>query len=334
MKKILIFTPSFFPNLGGVERHVLETTKYLVRKKYSVKIITEQNNKAKKLENKFGFKIFRFSYPKVRFLGLLTIWWKIFKNYYKYIKEADVIHIHDIFVWYLPFKLIFWRKPIVTTFHGWEGIFPLPQRNKLWRKLGVLLSNKTVAVGRYLEKYYNFKADIVIYGGVHVPKKIFDKENLLLYVGRLDYDTGLPILLRSLRKNPWKGKVIFCGDGVLKDQASMFGEVVGFRNPIPYLKKAKIVFAGGYLSVLEAFAYRCLVIAAYGNPLKRDYFSLSPMGKLIQMVKTGKEVSRKINFLKRKNNFNKNKLEEAFEFAKRQSWQKIASLYENVYNEY
>jgi glycosyltransferase involved in cell wall biosynthesis len=334
MKKILIITPSFFPNLGGVERHVLETTNYLVRKKYSIKIITEQKNDSNYFEKKSGFEIYRFSYPKKKFLGLLTIWWKIFKRYYKFIKEADVIHIHDIFVWYLPFRLIFWRKPVVTTFHGWEGVFPLPQKNKLWRRLGVWLSNKTIAVGKYLEKYYSFKADLIIYGGVHVPKNRFEKEQLLLYVGRLNYDTGLPILLRSLRDNPWKGKVVFCGDGVLKDQASMFGEVVGFRNPIPYLKKAKIVFAGGYLSILEAFAYRCLVIAAYGNPLKRDYFSLSPMGRFIQMVKTSTEVSEKIDFSKRKNKFNENKLEQAYQFTKDQSWQKIATIYEEIYKKY
>ena len=330
MKKILIFTPSFFPKIGGVERHLSETIPYLTRAGFSIKIITENNIENKKSK----FKVFRFPYPKIKLFGLLVIWWKILKNYLSLIREADIIHVHDVFVWYLPFRLFFPSKPVVTTFHGWEGVFPLPQRNKLWRKLGVLLSNKTVAVGRYLEKYYQFKADIVIYGGVHAPKTEFIKDDLLLYVGRLDYDTGLPLLLQSLRDNPWSGKVIFCGDGVLREQASMFGKVVGFRNPIPFLKKAKIVFAGGYLSVLEAFAYKCLVIAAYSNPLKRDYFSLSPMGKLVQVVKTSDGLTRKIKFLTQNKDFSKEKIENAFVFAKNQGWEKIAETYSNIYQEF
>jgi glycosyltransferase involved in cell wall biosynthesis len=327
MKNILIFTPSFFPKIGGVERHLSETIPYLKKSGYSIKVITEDNVENKKSK----FRVFRFSYPKIRFFGLLTIWWKIFKNYLSLIKEADIIHIHDIFVWYLPFRLFFPKKPVVTTFHGWEGVFPLPQRNKLWRKLGVLLSNKTIAVGKYLEKYYQFKADVVIYGGVHVPKTKFVKDDLLLYVGRLNYDTGLPLLLQSLKDNPWNGKVIFCGDGVLKEQASMFGKVVGFRNPIPFLKKAKIVFAGGYLSVLEAFAYRCLVIAAYGNPLKRDYFSLSPLGKFVQVVKTNSSLTRKIKFLRSNKNFSEEKINKAFSLAKDHGWEKIAEIYSDIY---
>lgn len=331
MKKILVFTPSFPPNMGGVERHVLETTHYLSRKKYSIKIITEQTKKSAIFEKKPGLEIYRFSYPKVKFFGLLNIWWQLFNKYFALIREAEVIHIHDVFVWYLPFKLMFWRKPVVTTFHGWEGKFPLPQKNKLWRKLGVFLSTKTIAVGKYLEKYYDFSADMVIYGGVHIPQKDFVKQNFLLYVGRLSYDTGLPLLLQSLKDQSWQGKVVFCGDGELREQAALFGEVTGFRNPMPYLKKAKLVFAGGYLSVLEAFAYKCLVLAAYSNPLKRDYFSLSPMGKFVQVVKSSSELSRKLAVLQKNTNFHQHKLTQAYEFARQQSWQRIAEIYIELY---
>ncbi len=333
MKKILIFTPSFFPKLGGVERHVLETTNQLIKKGYSVKVLTEKTTELKKFEKKSLLRIYRFSYPKIKYVGLFSIWWRLLTQYYSLIKEADVIHIHDIFVWYLPFRLMFWRKPVVTTFHGWEGVFPLPPQNKFWRKLGVLLSSKTVAVGHYLEKHYHFKADHVIYGGVHLPKTNYQKKDLLLYVGRLDYDTGLPLLLQSLKNKPWLGEVVFCGDGVLKDQARLYGQVVGFKNPLPYLKKAKVVFAGGYLSILEAFAYRCLVVAAYNNPLKRDYFSLSPLGRFVQVVSNDQELTMKLNFLAKKNNFNQSKLDQAYSLAKEQSWVRVADLYQQIYQQ-
>jgi len=330
MKKVLVFTPSFFPHLGGVERHVLEVCNYLSQN-YSIKLITIQLPKTKSFEQKGRLNIYRFTYPKIKIFGLLMIWWTIYKKYYALLKEADVIHVHDVFVWYLPFRLLFWRKRVVTTFHGWEGIFPLPQKNKLWRKLGVWLSTKTIAVGKYLEKYYDFTADYVIYGGVHLPKELPSKEELLLYVGRLDYDTGLPLLLQSLKQEVWSGKIIFCGDGVLKDQAKQFGEVVGFKNPMPFLKRAKVVFAGGYLSVLEAFAYRCLVVAAYNNPLKKDYFGLSPLYKFVHLVSSAPELTRKIKFLTEAKVFNQKKLAQAYAFAQEHSWQKIAKIYAQLY---
>lgn len=330
-KKILIFTPSFFPNIGGVEKHVLETSLILKRNKFDITIITAKSENSSKKELRSFLKINRFSYPKIKFFGLLVIWWNIFRKYYHLIREADIVHIHDVFVWYLPFRFIFFRKPVVTTFHGWEGVFPVPVKNKLWRKLGVFLSTKTIAVGKYLEKYYDFSSDVVIYGGVHVPRQVFTKENILLYVGRLEYDTGLPLLLQSLKQEPWNGKVVFCGDGVLREQAELVGEVTGFRNPIPFLKKAKIVFAGGYLSVLEAFAYKCIVLAAYNNPLKRDYFSLSPFGHIVNVVKNKKELSKKIQFLKKNTKFSSNQIEEGFSFVKKQSWQSIAKIYLELY---
>lgn len=330
MKKVLVFTPSFFPHLGGVERHVLEVSNYLSQN-YTINLITAQLPKTKSFEKKGRLNIYRFTYPRIKIFGLIMIWWTIYKKYYALLKESEVIHVHDVFVWYLPFRLLFWRKKVVTTFHGWEGIFPLPQRNKLWRKLGVWLSTKTIAVGKYLEKYYGFKADHVIYGGVHLPKELPTKENLLLYVGRLDYDTGLPLLLQSLKQKVWSGKIIFCGDGVLKDQAKQFGEVVGFKNPMPFLKRAKVVFAGGYLSVLEAFAYRCLVVAAYNNPLKKDYFGLSPLYKFVQLVSSAPELTRKIKFLTEARAFKQQKLDQAYAFAQEHSWQKIAELYAQLY---
>ena len=92
MKNILIFTPSFFPKIGGVERHLSETIPYLKKSGYSIKVITEDNVENKKSK----FRVFRFSYPKIRFFGLLTIWWKIFKNYLSLIKEADIFHFFSL----------------------------------------------------------------------------------------------------------------------------------------------------------------------------------------------------------------------------------------------
>ena len=269
MARVLVITPSYDPRLGGVEKHVWYTSRLLQKKGYDITILTQFFSGLRAKEIIKGIPIVRFNYPRIRFFGLLAIWWALFWRYRKLIQVADIIHIHDVFVWYLPLALWFWRKPVITTFHGWEGTYPVPFKNILFRQIANLFSRRTVAIGSYLEKYYHFKANTVIYGGVEVPRARMKKENVLLYIGRLDYDTGLPVLLQALQTKSWPGKAIFCGDGLLREQAEMVGEVKGFVDPVPYLKKAKVVFAGGYLSILEAFAYRCAVIAAQKNPLKK-----------------------------------------------------------------
>jgi glycosyltransferase involved in cell wall biosynthesis len=164
--KILFITHYFSPHIGGVEKHVQEVAKSLERKGNSVVILTEKYDKLlKDTEIVDGIKVVRFSYPHIKFLGIKFIWWQIFRNR-KLIKDADVVHIHDVFVWYLPFRFLYPAKRVYTTFHGWEGKWPIPFGNILQKRLAVRLSSGTIAVGKYIEKYYGIKTNKIIYGGI------------------------------------------------------------------------------------------------------------------------------------------------------------------------
>ena len=98
-------------------------------------------------------------------MGLVYIWFWLFKNK-KLIKETNIIHCHDVFIWYLPFRFLYPHKKVYTTFHGWEGTWPIPWQNILQKRLANKLSNGTIAVGKYIGKYYGIKADKIIYGGI------------------------------------------------------------------------------------------------------------------------------------------------------------------------
>lgn len=333
MARILVITPSYDPRLGGVEKHVWHTSQLLAAKGHRITILTQRFSGLPKFEQKKELSIHRFDYPRIRFFGLLMIWWTLFRNYARLIREAELVHIHDVFIWYLPLRFLYLFKPVVTTFHGWEGKYPVPFKNILFRQFGTLFSHRTIAIGKYLEKYYRFKADKIIYGGVDVPRGNFKKENLLLYIGRLDYDTGLPVLLQALQTSVWPGKVVFCGDGLLREQAEMVGEVKGFVDARPYLKKAKVVFAGGYLSILEAFAYRCAVIAAQKNPLKKDYYLLSPFAAWLTVVNTPEDLNRHLSVITKQSAQVKYAVEQAFKWVKTQTWQAVVKEYEQIYND-
>jgi glycosyltransferase involved in cell wall biosynthesis len=303
----------------------------LVKNGFSVTILTQRFAKLPIRETKKGIPIYRFSFPKKRFFGLLIIWWKLITEYRRLIAQADIIHLHDVFIWYLPLRLAFWRKRVVTTFHGWEGVYPVPLKNILIRQLASLLSSKTVAVGKYLEKYYRFKANKVLYGAVDFSNPSIKKENLLLYVGRLDYDTGLPVLLQALQVKGWKGRVVFCGDGLLREQAESVGEAKGFVDPRPYLKKAQIVFAGGYLSILEAFAYKCAVVAAEKNPLKKDYYLMSPFASWITVVNEPADLEHWLAMAENNPRRIQRLVDQAYSWVKNQTWQAITDEYIKIY---
>lgn len=163
--KILFIAHYFYPHIGGVEKHVLEVAKSLVQKGNEVTILTERYDKSlKDKETVNGIKVVRFSYPHIKLIGLKFIWWNIFKNR-KLIVGADVVHIHDVFIWYLPFRFLFPFKKVYTTFHGWEGIWPIPWQNILIKRMAARLSDGSIAVGKYIEKYYGIKATKILYGG-------------------------------------------------------------------------------------------------------------------------------------------------------------------------
>ena len=146
---ILFIAKHKFPHIGGVEKHVYEVSREIVKKGHRVKIISGEDIK----------------YPKVKFVGLFYIWFCFFTNR-KLIEKADVVHIHDVFIWYIPFRFIYPRKPVYTTFHGWEGVWPIPWKNIITKRLASRLSWGTIAVGRYIEKYYGVRTDKIIHGAI------------------------------------------------------------------------------------------------------------------------------------------------------------------------
>jgi len=291
--RILFLTHYAWPHVGGVERHVCGVTKNLkLRTNNKITIITEQYDKdLKETEIKDGVKIIRFKFPHIKYLGLLCIWFWLFKNR-SLIKQSDIIHCHDVFIWYLPFRFVYPKKVVYTTFHGWEGIWPIPWKNILYKRIANRLSWGSIAVGRYIEKYYGIKANKIVYGGTDTPRESPFEHSRgargIVWVGRLERDTGLPQFLEWLMVNDQGLRVDFVGDGQLRSECEKYGMVRGFTDPKPFLKRAKICVPGGYLSYIEAKQADCKIMTFHNNPLKKDYWDEI---KRVKRVPTWDEVA-------------------------------------------
>jgi glycosyltransferase involved in cell wall biosynthesis len=305
--KILIITRLYYPHIGGVEKHIFEVAKRLKVKSKSVTVLTEKyDKKLKETETVDGIRVVRFSFRHIRFLGLLSVWRQIFKNR-KLIQEADVVHIHDVFIWYLPFRFLYAKKPVFTTIHGWEERWPMPILSIIQKQLAARLSNKTVGVGKFLEKYLRVTFNKITYGGVSINQFIDTKntrvkiKNWVVYVGRLEENTGILNFLKWLKNKNFH--VDFCGDGSLRKECEKYGTVHGFCDPNQYYKKAEYCVPGGYLAALEALSYGCKLKLFWNNKIKEDYWKMSPFVR--------KDVRS---------------------WAKKQTWDKLADEYLDLYN--
>lgn len=162
--KILFLTHFYWPHIGGVEKHVQRVGLSLSKRGHRITILTEKfDEKLKNEEMEDGIKIVRFVYPHKKIFGLLNIWMWIWQNR-DLIKQSDIIHCHDVFVWYLPFRFLFPKKLVFTTIHGLEWDNPFAKISLWQKRLAVRLSRGTIGVGGYLEKYSGVKFNKIIYG--------------------------------------------------------------------------------------------------------------------------------------------------------------------------
>lgn len=359
--KIVFISSAFYPSVGGVQTHVMAVSRELIKRGHKVSIITEDLSETKPLKQSkvasdnvarlkkridisilFKHKklhqidIYYFKYGQEGFQKKFRIWYSLLRNT-KLFKDADIIHAHDVFIWYFPLRFYFWNKKTFTTFHGYEAVFPPTDKAKRIRKLSEKLSNGNIIVGNFIKKWYGTSSNHVTYGGVNkrsrekVAIKSRNSVVKLLLIGRLEKDIGIQVYKETLRQLTERGvKFTFtvCGQGSLGSGLEQYGEVLGFvKDVTPYIKKADIVFASSYLSMLQVLQLGTPVFATYTNPLKHDYLRDSPFEKYITISDSAEDLARKVAIFKP----NLKKLQDGAKWANGETWQKVTDLYEDLW---
>jgi len=204
-------------------------------------------------------------------------------------------------------------------------------------------------VGAFIAKWYGTKPDIIIVGGVEKPKylpleNVIKKSNEIVFIGRLSNDTGVIELLDAVRilrdKYHYNIELHVCGDGPLNEYVRRFANLNNLNvhmhgfvpNPWNYIVKAGIVFAPGYLSILESMVARRLVIGIYNNPLKKDYFfSIPKISEMMILASNSEELAEKLyEVLTGKKSVNEI-LDKAYIFAEKQTWKRVTLAYLILY---
>lgn len=199
--KILHITPTYFsPDsiMGGGERYVLELAKAMSQ--YAeVKILSFGKNE--KIFNDGSVEILikkPWFYIKNNLLN------PFYLNLYKEFKEADVIHVHQIYT-VLTEACILWawvlKKPIFLTDHGGGGRTYLTRFNISKLATGLLLVSE-YSSGRLKSLHANRQ---VIYGGVDESKyrplaEFSPIKNKIISIGRILPHKGFHHLILAIQE--------------------------------------------------------------------------------------------------------------------------------------
>jgi len=333
--KILFLSRRFYPDIGGVEKHVLEIGKIMVKEGHKVTVITQSPGKEIEYQN---IKIIRIPKTPKGASEKLHVWKWFWKNR-QLIKDADIVHAHDVYWWYWPYKFIFLSKKSFITFHGYES-YPIKKSSIIIRRISAFLATGNIEVGEFIRKWYGTKADFVIYGGVeesnfnyqisNKQESINKNDESAIFIGRLDEDTGILEYLEAERKikkhfNNFNLKII--GDGKYKHKIKSKNHIGFITNYHKYLHSANYVFSSSYLMILEALSHKKLVFSVYSNDLKKDYLLNTPFKDYIIICKNVNELIDNFFYFQKNPNKEKVKTERGYKWAKNQTWENLVNKY-------
>lgn len=326
--KILFLTRRFYPDIGGVEKHIEKISFELTKEGHEVTIISENSKNYESHEKINGIEIHRISIKNEK--GKKWTIWKWLNKNRNLIKEADIIHAHDVYYWYFPFRFIYPLKKSFITFHGYES-YPIKKSAILIRKLSEKLSNGNIIVGDFIKKWYGTKPNFVIYGGVNLSKKfISPKKHSELFIGRLDEHTGILEYIsawKEIGKSYPDFKMTVIGEGKYKNKIPKEIKVFSRKDAEKEIQKYEFAFVSRYLSILESMANKRLVFALYDNPVKEDYLKMTPFKDFVVISKNSEELAKKIEYYLKNPNKEKEMIEKAYKWVSDKTWENVTLTY-------
>jgi len=333
-KSVLFLCRLFHPHIGGVETHVYQISRELIKNGWQVTVLTEQYDEELQLKSKLdGMCILRI--PQDCLHSKLRLW-KWVWGHSTVFSQHKIVHAHDVFWWILPF-LPFLRQKVFITFHGWEGVFPPKKSAVRQRQLYAWLANGVIQVGDFINTWYGTVADFTIYGAatVQLKKPKVDELSHLTFLGRLSADNAVDKVIqivRTLQEEVEDTHITFIGDGAMRVECETVGKVTGFlENVSPYIDRADLIFSSSYLSIFNAVASGKMVCALYDNELKKEYLEKLPFAEFLIIGDEPQKLAYQLLELYESPQEVNSRVESAQEWVKKQSWGKIARQYERLW---
>ncbi len=248
--KVIQVTPRYYPDIGGIETHVREICRRLVRRKLELLVVTtDPSNNLKKDEIIDGINVTRLNTfaPYDSFYFSPGIYSFVKKN------KCDIIHVHGYHVLSSLFAAMSKtdRNKLIFTphYHGVGHTFFRNILNKLYKPVGAMIFNKAgrvVCVSKYemnlIKNDFNIPDNkiVVIPNGIDPVefegiKAIAKEQKTLLYIGRLEEYKGIHYIIKALSQLPdYRLEII--GRGVYKNELRRLADEYSVNNRIDWLE--------------------------------------------------------------------------------------------------
>ncbi len=338
--RILMILPRYKPAIGGLERHAEKVCSGLQAKGYKVTILTSSHSKTLSAEECIdGISVHRIPYG-IEQNPILTYFWILSKR--RKFTDFDLVHIHDplpLILWYLPLLVLRKQIPVYATFHGFERD-PVPVVFKIIRKITRILSSRVICIGSFIEKTYRVCCDRVLVGAVEKMNVLDRPRDGLVFVGRVESDTGviayLDVLQNLEMKHGVRTHLTVCGGGTLESELVSRAEEIGVHlrlkgvvdEPHEIVASAQVCLAGGFLSIIEAMSLGIPVVALAQTELKwRYYLSMRDAGGPISIQTTPEGAAREVNRLMTNPLLYQNISTKGKKFASTLTWERIVLEY-------
>ncbi|MDP8233786.1 MAG: glycosyltransferase family 4 protein [Candidatus Saelkia tenebricola] len=243
-KNILVLTPFFSPNTGGVETHLDDLVEYLANKDYQVYVLTYQplmnNIKVQSIERKPNLEIRRIKwfrgnlfskfepYPLLQSIYLVPrLLISVIGFMLKHKNDIDIIHAQGVSAAFVArITKFFFRKKIVVSTHAVYGwLYNMKQGSFFARIIKCIFNgfdqvltlseqsrNELIKIGVNPEKVVTYR--YWVNQDVFKPKDIPRSKFKVLFVGRLIEIKGILTLIKVARKNK-DMTFVFIGEGPL-----------------------------------------------------------------------------------------------------------------------
>jgi len=294
--RVMILTAHYSPNIGGVETHLSDLVKALIKRKYDLSVVTyiplTTDKNAALVETHRSLKIYRVPWLKYLFYALV-----------KYPLLEFIYLLPGLFI-VTPFIIIL-RRPRIIYSHGlvagsvglfWSKVFGIKSvlathslyefpSSGLYRSYVRLLFTYTDRVltlskqsKREIERVSGRKDIIVFTYWIDLKrfasKKKHTKEFIVLFVGRLVSIKGIEVLVRAAQKWDKHIKLMIIGDGPLRefvDESSHKNKNIAYEGKVsneklpPYYQKASLTIVPSINE--EGFGRVILESLACGTPI-------------------------------------------------------------------
>jgi len=280
--KLLVYSPAFLPQVGGLEINVATLSERLARAGHEVVVVTRTASPND--EAAAGYRVVR----RPSFLELL-----------RWVRWCDIFHQANVSLRGL-WPLLLVRRPWVVSHHSWycrtDGRIAWPDRLK--RRL-LRFAAGSIAVSQAM-------ADDLGTPSVVIPNSYRDelfrllpgieRTDDLVFVGRLVSDKGVDLLLEALAlltRDGAEPRLTIVGDGPeaprLREQAARLGiagrlDFLGIRQGrelVEILNRHRVLAVPSRyrepfgIVALEGIACGCLVVGSEGGGLKE---AIGPCG--------------------------------------------------------